>query len=243
MVSTVGNSSSLYPFWAINWRRTSAAVIRVYRRVVRNCGSAWLCPSTMAVISVNKLGKWSSLCLRPRNEKPSTHLIALSTSCIPLRMVPRFQPSSRSASLCPPSPSACTVRAINIRRALPLSSFAVFNTSALTSSVRSTLVPPSFLCFTQYTILGQFSFRKSLTEWERDFYLTIMRKRNLTEKQSTKKLQINDRVLRHVRRQRLLSWGFEGEKGKEGHGNLACWEEVVVFSPSFFSVFPPFSPV
>ena len=85
--------------------------------------------------------------------------------------------------------------------------------------------------------------RQWITEWERDFYLTIMRKRNLTEKQSTKKLQINDRVLRHVRRQRLLSWGFEGEKGKEGHGNLACWEEVVVFSPSFFSVFPPFSPV
>lgn len=44
--------------------------------------------------------------------------------------------------------------------------------------------------------------RQWITEWERDFYFTIMRKRNLTEKQSTKKLQINDRVLRHVRRQR-----------------------------------------
>jgi hypothetical protein len=44
--------------------------------------------------------------------------------------------------------------------------------------------------------------RQWITEWERDFYLTIMRKRNLTEKQSAKKLQINDRVLRHVRRQR-----------------------------------------
>jgi hypothetical protein len=44
--------------------------------------------------------------------------------------------------------------------------------------------------------------RQWITEWERDFYLSIMRKRNLTEKQSAKKLQINDRVLRHVRRQR-----------------------------------------
>jgi hypothetical protein len=52
--------------------------------------------------------------------------------------------------------------------------------------------------------------RQWITEWERDFYFTIMRKRNLTQKQSTKKLQIN---------------------------------EVVVFFPSFFSVFPPFSPV
>jgi hypothetical protein len=32
--------------------------------------------------------------------------------------------------------------------------------------------------------------------------LCVLRKRNLTEKQSTKKLQINDRVLRHMRRQR-----------------------------------------
>ena len=44
--------------------------------------------------------------------------------------------------------------------------------------------------------------RQWITEWERDFYFTIMRKRNLTEKQSTKKLQINDRLLRHMRRQR-----------------------------------------
>ncbi len=44
--------------------------------------------------------------------------------------------------------------------------------------------------------------RQWITEWERDFYLKIMRKRNLTEKQSAKKLQINDRILRHVRRQR-----------------------------------------
>lgn len=44
--------------------------------------------------------------------------------------------------------------------------------------------------------------RQWITGWERDFYLSIMRKRNLTEKQSAKKLQINDRVLRHVRRQR-----------------------------------------
>jgi hypothetical protein len=105
IVSLVGNSSWLYPFWAINWRRTSAAVIGVYSCVVRNCGSAWLCPSTMAVISFYEFGNWSSLCLRPRNLKPSTHTISLSTSYIPLRMVPRFQPGSRSASLWPPSPS------------------------------------------------------------------------------------------------------------------------------------------
>jgi hypothetical protein len=44
--------------------------------------------------------------------------------------------------------------------------------------------------------------RQWINEWERDFYLSTMHKRNPTEKQSAKKLQINDRVLRHVRRQR-----------------------------------------
>src|SRR5256885_479051 len=106
----------------------------------------------MAVISCRKLGKWSSLRLRPRNTKPSTHSIPRSTSCIPLRIVPRFQPSSRSASRWPPSPKAFTVRAINRRRALPLRSLAVFNSSALTSSVSSISVPPRKLFLEQYTI-------------------------------------------------------------------------------------------
>src|SRR6266702_8826580 len=53
---------------------------------------------------------------------------------------------------------------MNIRRALPLSSWVVFNSSALTSSVSSILVPPQTLFLTQSTILGQFSFRKSLSD-------------------------------------------------------------------------------
>src|SRR5436305_4851396 len=51
---------------------------------------------------------------------------------------------------------------MNTRRALPLSSLAVFNSSAFTSWVSSILVPPKKLFLAQYTILGQFSFRKSL---------------------------------------------------------------------------------
>src|SRR6266851_1219665 len=116
----------------------------------------------MAVISLSKSGRWPSLRLRPRNAKPSMHTIPLSTSCFPLRSVPRFQSSSRSASRWPPSPRACTVRAINIRRVLPLRSLTVFNTSALTSSVSSTLVPPRTIFLAQSIILGRFIFRKSL---------------------------------------------------------------------------------
>lgn len=42
--------------------------------------------------------------------------------------------------------------------------------------------------------------RKWINEWERDFYLNIMRKRNLTDKQAQKKLQVNERVLIGMRR-------------------------------------------
>jgi hypothetical protein len=44
--------------------------------------------------------------------------------------------------------------------------------------------------------------RQWINEWEKDFYGDIVHKRNLTERQETKKLQINERVLRKVRRQR-----------------------------------------
>ncbi|NTU49708.1 MAG: hypothetical protein HGA87_02225 [Desulfobulbaceae bacterium] len=42
--------------------------------------------------------------------------------------------------------------------------------------------------------------RKWINEWERDFYLDIMRKRSLTDKQAQKKLQVNERVLIGMRR-------------------------------------------
>src|SRR6266852_6696384 len=51
---------------------------------------------------------------------------------------------------------------MNIRRTLPLRSLAVFNSSALTSSVNSILLPPRILFLEHYTTPGQFSFRKSL---------------------------------------------------------------------------------
>src|SRR6266568_4647699 len=63
---------------------------------------------------------------------------------------------------------------MNIRRALPLSSLVVFNSSALTSSVSSILVPPQTLFLTQSTILGQFSFRKSLSGNIGSIFLTIL---------------------------------------------------------------------
>lgn len=44
--------------------------------------------------------------------------------------------------------------------------------------------------------------RQWINAWEKDFYVDIMGKRNLTERQKTKKQQINDRVLRKMRRQR-----------------------------------------
>ncbi len=38
------------------------------------------------------------------------------------------------------------------------------------------------------------------TEWERDFYVDVMRKRNLTVKQAAKKAQINEKVIRNIQR-------------------------------------------
>src|SRR2546428_445061 len=52
---------------------------------------------------------------------------------------------------------------MNMRRALPLRSFAVFNSNSLTSSVSSMLVPPHEFFFAQYTIVGRFSLRESLS--------------------------------------------------------------------------------
>src|SRR5713101_5048733 len=52
---------------------------------------------------------------------------------------------------------------MNIRRTLPLRSLAVCNSSALTSSVNSILLPPRILFLEHYTTPGQFSFRKSLS--------------------------------------------------------------------------------
>ena len=39
-----------------------------------------------------------------------------------------------------------------------------------------------------------------ISEWERTFYFDIMRKRKLTEKQSTKKVQINTKFILNMRR-------------------------------------------
>ena len=45
------------------------------------------------------------------------------------------------------------------------------------------------------------AFRRGwIDDWQRKFYLDVMRKRNLTEKQLTKKLAINDLVLRNMKR-------------------------------------------
>jgi hypothetical protein len=42
--------------------------------------------------------------------------------------------------------------------------------------------------------------RDWLSEWERNFYFDIMRKRSLTDKQKMKKLQINELVLTRIKR-------------------------------------------
>lgn len=39
-----------------------------------------------------------------------------------------------------------------------------------------------------------------ISDWERTFYVDIMRKRRLTEKQQAKKLQVNVKVLKHLRK-------------------------------------------
>jgi len=42
--------------------------------------------------------------------------------------------------------------------------------------------------------------RRWINEWEKDFYFDIMRKRNLTARQASKKQQINELVLQRMRR-------------------------------------------
>ena len=147
----------------MSWRRTSAALTRVYRRAVRNCGSVWLWLSTMAVRSASKCGKWCSARLRPRAAKASRHRKPLCNSCRPLRSVPRFHPSSRSACLWPPGPSSLTVRAMKSRRALPCRDWAVCTNSALRESVHSIQVPPACDCLEYTMVLGRFNFRESLS--------------------------------------------------------------------------------
>jgi hypothetical protein len=41
-----------------------------------------------------------------------------------------------------------------------------------------------------------------VTEWEKDFYLDIMRKRNLSSKQAVKKAQINEKFMRNMQRKK-----------------------------------------
>lgn len=53
--------------------------------------------------------------------------------------------------------------------------------------------------FNAETIVHAFD-RKWINKWERDFYLNIMRKRILTDKQAQKKLQVNERVLIGMRK-------------------------------------------
>lgn len=42
--------------------------------------------------------------------------------------------------------------------------------------------------------------KKWVTKWEYDFYLDIFRKRKLTEKQANKKREINERILKNMKR-------------------------------------------
>jgi hypothetical protein len=42
--------------------------------------------------------------------------------------------------------------------------------------------------------------RRWISEWEKNFYFNIMRKRNLSEKQATKKGEINQSVLARMKR-------------------------------------------
>ena len=64
--------------------------------------------------------------LRPLSLKLSAIDISCSNSCLPLRIVSRFYPSSLSAIVCPPKPKLLTTSAINCRRSLPFNFWAVF---------------------------------------------------------------------------------------------------------------------
>ena len=96
----------------------------------------------LAAISVSRLGRWTSARLRPRAAKLSRQMTPCSSSSMPLRIVAWGEPSWCSARRCPPGPNSRTVRAINSRRALPLSVLAVSMNSDLSEFVRSICVPP-----------------------------------------------------------------------------------------------------
>src|SRR6266545_657514 len=115
-------------------------------------------------MSLRRLGKCASDGLRPRAAKLSRQIRPCSNSRVPLRIVSRFQPRSRSARRCPPDPSSLTVRAMNNRRALPFSALAVSMNKALNESVTSIVGSPALLsleCMIHH--LGWFNFCVSLT--------------------------------------------------------------------------------
>ena len=99
-------------------------------------------------MSDSKLGKCASAGLRPVIPlRPSMHSIPLASSCCPLLMVPRFQPSSCSARYATPSKTSLTVRAMNSRLAWPLSELAVscnrfFNTPIFDIPTQHHTSPP-----------------------------------------------------------------------------------------------------
>src|SRR6266498_4014658 len=118
-------------------------------------------------MSLRRLGKCASDGLRPRAAKLSRQIRPCSNSRVPLRIVSRFQPRSRSARRCPPDPSSLTVRAMNNRRALPFSALAVSMNKALNESVNSIVGSPALLsleCMIHH--LGWFNFCVSLTKRE-----------------------------------------------------------------------------
>src|SRR5580658_11389004 len=92
-------------------------------------------------MSASKLGKCASAGLRPVTpRRPSVHSTPLRSSCNPLLTVPRFQPSSCSARYGIPSKISSTVRAMNSRRAYPVSEPAVSRASFLTASKLNIIV-------------------------------------------------------------------------------------------------------
>jgi hypothetical protein len=112
----------------------------------------------MSLMSSSRFGNRSSDRFRPRAEQASIQIIPLSSSCIPLRMVSRSQPNSRSALRCPPVPIALTARAINRRRVLPFNSLAVSINSDLTSGVSSIFSPPRYRALYGTSLSGRIYF-------------------------------------------------------------------------------------
>src|SRR4051794_7595159 len=108
--------------------------MRVKSRLVWNLGSAWLWPSAMARMSSSRRGRCSSAGLRRRQWKASTQVMPLRSSCMALRIVPRFQPRWASAQICPPGPRAWTVLAMKARRWLALRVLAVSMSTGIISA-------------------------------------------------------------------------------------------------------------